>query len=333
MLSNRLAFALLGLVCVAAAGGGAYVATRQNAPDRLALPVAEGVPTPGQPVETTEATLDDLPPAAPVAPEAPVPFRAPSAKRTSPVAEPRPRDVSPKAATPASPRTAKPASSSPDRTAPSSAPAATETPAPVPIASVPSRVEELRPVEPARLPQEPPAPSVRELVVSADSVLGLQLESTVSSERARVEDRVDARVVRDVRVGSDVAIPAGARAVGSVMSVERGGRLKERARLGIRFHTLVLADGTEVPITSETIYRNGDAPGQGSAAKIGGGAVAGAILGAILGGGKGAAIGGAAGAGAGTATVMAGDRSEAVFQSGAELTARIVSPVTVIVDK
>jgi hypothetical protein len=177
MLSNRLAFALLGLVCVAAAGGGAYVATRQNAPDRLALPVAEAVPTPGQPVETTEATLDDLPPAAPVAPESPVPFRAPSAKRTSPVAEPRPRDVSPKAATPASPRTAKPASSSPspDRTAPSSAPAATETPAPVPIASVPSRVEELRPVEPARLPQEAPAPAVRELVVSADSVLGLQL--------------------------------------------------------------------------------------------------------------------------------------------------------------
>jgi type IV secretory pathway VirB10-like protein len=209
----------------------------------------------------------------------------------------------------------------------------TDTPTPVPIASVPSRVEELRPVEPAGLPQEPPPPAVRELVVSADSVLGLQLETTVSSERARVEDRVDARVVRDVRVGSDVAIPAGARAIGSVMSVERGGRMKDRARLGIRFHTLVLADGTEVPITSETIYRNGNAPGQGSAAKIGGGAVAGAILGAILGGGKGAAIGGAAGAGAGTATVMASDRSEAIFQSGAELTARIVSPVTVIADR
>jgi hypothetical protein len=28
------------------------------------------------------------------------------------------------------------------------------------------------------------------------------------------------------------------------MQVERGGKFKERARLGIRFHTLVLADGT-----------------------------------------------------------------------------------------
>jgi hypothetical protein len=203
----------------------------------------------------------------------------------------------------------------------------------VPIASVPSRVEELRPVEPARLPQEPPAPAVRELVVSADSVLGLQLEATVSSERARVEDRVDARVVRDVRVGSDVAIPAGARAVGSVMSVERGGRLKDRARLGIRFHTLVLADGTRLPITSETIYRNGDAPGNASAAKIGGGAVAGAILGAIVGGAKGAAIGAGAGAGGGTAAVMAGDPKSATFPTGTEVTARILSPVTVTVER
>jgi hypothetical protein len=169
--------------------------------------------------------------------------------------------------------------------------------------------------------------------VSADSVVGLQLETAISSERARVEDRVEARVVRDVRVGGDVAIPAGSRALGSVMVVERGGKVKDRARLGIRFHTLVLADGTQVPITSETIYRNGEAPGNASASKIGGGAVAGAILGAIIGGAKGAAIGGSAGAGAGTAAVMAGDRSAATFPAGAEVTARIVSPVTVTVQK
>jgi hypothetical protein len=169
--------------------------------------------------------------------------------------------------------------------------------------------------------------------VSADSVVGLQMETAINSERARVEDRVEARVVRDVRVGGDVAIPAGSRALGSVMVVERGGKVKERARLGIRFHTLVLADGTQVPITSETIYRNGEAPGNASASKIGGGAVAGAILGAIIGGAKGAAIGGSAGAGAGTAAVMAGDRSAATFPAGAEVTARIVAPVTVTVEK
>jgi hypothetical protein len=167
----------------------------------------------------------------------------------------------------------------------------------------------------------------------ADSVIGLQLDSTISSEQARVEDRVEARVVRDVRAAGELAIPAGARALGSVTFVERGGKFKERARLGIRFHTLVLADGTRLPVSTEAITRFGDAPSNSSAAKIGGGAVAGAILGAIVGGAKGAAIGASSGAGAGTAVVMAGDRSAATFAAGAEVTARILSPVTVTIEK
>jgi hypothetical protein len=115
--------------------------------------------------------------------------------------------------------------------------------------------------------------------------------------------------------------------------VERGGRLRDRARLGIRFNTLALPDGTRLPITTETIYRYGDAPGNGSAAKIGGGAVAGAILGAIIGGGKGAAIGATTGAAGGGAAVMASQRSEATLPSGMEVTARIISPVSVSVER
>ena len=184
--------------------------------------------------------------------------------------------------------------------------------------------------EPPRAP-EPPAKVFDELIVSADSVIGLQTENTISSETARVEDRVDARVTRDVRVGDKVAIPSGTRAIGSVTQVDRGGKFKERAHLGIRFHTLVLADGTRVPISTETITRDGDAPS--SAAKIGGGAVGGAILGAILGGAKGAVIGGATGAGAGAAATAAGDRSAASLPAGTQTTVRILSPVTVTVER
>jgi hypothetical protein len=141
-------------------------------------------------------------------------------------------------------------------------------------------------------------------------------------------------VVRDVRVGGgSVAIPAGSRALGSVMVVERGGKFKDRARLGIRFHTLVLADGTRIPMTTETIYRYGEAPGNSTTSKIGGGSVVGAILGGLLGGAKGAAVGAAAGAGAGSGAVAAGDRSAATFPAGAQLTARILSPVTVTIEK
>jgi hypothetical protein len=162
--------------------------------------------------------------------------------------------------------------------------------------------------------------------------MGLQVDTSLSSERAKVEDRVEAHVVRDVRVGGHVAIPAGTHAIGTVVVVDRGGKFKERARLGIRFQTLVMADGTRLPVTTETIYRYGNDRANTSAAKIGGGAVVGAIIGGIIGGGKGAAIGATTGAGAGTASVVTSDRDAAVFPAGAEVTARILSPVTVTVE-
>ena len=119
-----------------------------------------------------------------------------------------------------------------------------------------------------------------------------------------------------MKVGDTIAIPAGSRAIGSVIQVDRGGKFKERARLGIRFSTIVLADGTRLPMSTETIYRDGQAPTNSSAAKIGGGAIGGAILGAILGGAKGAAIGATAGAGGGAAVVEVGDRQEVTLAAG-----------------
>jgi len=200
-------------------------------------------------------------------------------------------------------------------------------PAPAAVAAP----EPPKPIEPQ--PEPPPQPRFEELILPASSVIGMQLESSLSSEKARVEDRVEARVTRDVLVGGRVAVPQGARVLGAVTEVDRGGKLKERARLAIRFHTLVLADGTEVPLRTESILREGDAPAPESAKKIGGAAVGGAILGAILGGGKGAVLGGMTGAGGGTAVVMAGDRNAATFAAGSIVTARLSSPATIQVEK
>ena len=187
-------------------------------------------------------------------------------------------------------------------------------------------------VEPEPAP-EPAAPEMLDLVVPADAVLGLQIERTVTSEVARVEDRVEARVTRDVRVGDRVAIPAGSIVQGSVMEVERGGKVKERAKLGIRFHTIVLADGSRLNIRTDSVVREGASPANESAAKIGGAAVGGAILGAILGGGKGAVIGGSVGAAGGTAATMAGGRNPAVLPAGTTVSVRVQQPVTVTVEK
>ena len=164
-------------------------------------------------------------------------------------------------------------------------------------------------------------------------MIGLHVDTAVTSERARVEDEVLASVMRDVRVGDRVVIPAGSKAHGEVTLVERGGKLRDRARLGIRFTSIVLADGTRVPLDTETIYREGDSPTGESAAKIGGGAIGGAILGGIFGGAKGAILGGTAGAGAGTAVVVAGGRNPATLPVGTPVTVRILKPATVTVEK
>jgi hypothetical protein len=337
MFPNRIAIAALIVACVAAATGGGYLATRHNvasiaASDAAAASVPER--NPSQPVQETEALVSAaLQPES--APSASLPGTAVSApaKRPAPASGPVPTNHRMGAEKGAARTAEKPPALERSWPSGNSSTSSSSTPATVSAdAQEPATHIEERPSDTPRAP-EPPAKSFQELVVAADSVVGLQTESALSSEMSRVEDPIEARVVRDVHVGGEVAIPAGTRAIGSVISVERGGKFKERARLGIRFQTLVLADGTRLPMTTDTIYRYGDAPGNGTAARIGGGAVVGAIIGGIIGGGKGAAIGATTGAGAGTASVMTSDRSAAVFPKGTEVTARILSPVTVTIEK
>ena len=338
MFSKPLAFLLLALGCVTAAAGGAYVATRQNAvesaPEQAVAPAPSTTATPEPVTPAPQAVAETEAPVSQKLAERPVVEPERPARVAPPVAKPRATET-PKRPAPA-PATRSARGETPaERTISSNggAPAAqpplqpvTTTPAAVTPAPEPSRVVELAPAA-------PPAPQFEEVIVPASSVIGLQLESTLSSERASLEDRVDARVTRDVLAAGRVAIPAGSRVLGSVTLVERGGKVKERARLGVRFHTLVMADGTEVPLQTEAIYRDGESPAGDSAKKIGVGAVGGAILGGILGGKKGAAIGGATGAGAGTAAVMAGDRNAALLRGGEIVTARLSSPATVTVER
>lgn len=170
-------------------------------------------------------------------------------------------------------------------------------------------------------------------MVPAAAVMGLRIETPVSSENARIEDRVEARVTRDLSVDGRTAIPAGTRVLGAVTEVEQGGKVRERARLGVRFHTLAFPDGTELPIRTEAIVREGDSPAGASSRKIGGAAVGGAILGAIMGGKKGAILGGATGAAGGTAVVMAGERNAATLPVGTVVTVRLSAPLAVEVEK
>lgn len=331
---NKLVFGALALGCIVAAGAGTYLAVRQNtsAAPAAATPdsgnASASAPA-SQPVAASEGVItpaaSDAPPAATSEP-APEPPAAAAEKPRKPARESAARASRPRES---AARREAARQREERRAAIEPAPA---TPPP-PTGSMWEPRPSVEPAVPERAPEPPPPPAIVEVVVPADAVLGLRVERTISSELARVEDRVDARVTRDVRVGDRIAIPAGATVQGSVTEVERGGKVREKARLAIRFHTVVLADGTRLAIRTEPVVREGRSPAGESTAKIGGAAAGGAILGAILGGGKGAAIGGAIGAAGGTAATMAGDRNPAVLPQGTTLSVRIQQPVTVSVSE
>ena len=329
MTGKFLGFVVVAAAGLGAAGAGAFLALRQPpaaAPAQVAAAASPATGAVTRAVDETEARVnpEGVASAAPhqVAGKAPASrgrtaapvFREPSVERRPPA-----RVVPPV-----------------ERAEPAARPGTiAESPAPVPaepvesarVAIVPAPVAEPPP------PPAPPEPQYEELIIPADAVIGLEFATSVSSDTAEVEDRVEALVTRDVRVAGRVAIPAGSRAEGVVTLVEEGGKFKERARLGVRFHTVVLADGSRVPLATETVYREGAAPGNKSAAKIGGAAIGGAVLGAIFGGGKGAAIGGSIGAAGGTAAVMAGDRKTATLPAGTTVTVRLSGPATVTVER
>lgn len=170
------------------------------------------------------------------------------------------------------------------------------------------------------------------LVVPAGAVLGVRVLQAVSSETAGLDDRVEGVITRDVIASGRIAVPAGTRVLGSVTEVIRGGKMRGAARLGVRFHTLVLAGGDRVGLRVDPIVREAGGQGKASAAKIGGSAIGGAIIGGIMGGRKGAVLGGAAGAGAGATVVATGERPEAGLAEDAQVTVRLDEPIRIRIE-
>jgi hypothetical protein len=347
---STLAFAALAGATVLAAGVGGYVAQSHRQAElpaveaRSASPAPAGVPAPAAPAaqDATVARPEPAPAEPVAAADAAAPIEAPArAESPATAARVRPQPVERPAARPA-PRVIAPAPAAQARTTtPAATPAppsqetpAARTPEPTPAVEV---AEQDAPAVEAAAPQADPAPrqggtrvSISEtFTIPADSVVGLELETSLSSQTAQVEDRVDARVTRDVKIDGTTVIPAGSRVRGEVIRVENGGRFKERARLGIAFHALVLPDGESIDIETEPVFREGDDVGRKAGTRIGASAAGGAIIGAIFGGEKGAAIGAAAGAGAGTAVTAAQKPSEARFRAGSVVTVRLVAPVSI----
>jgi hypothetical protein len=316
----------VGAGCIVAAGVGGFLAMHVSAPARGAeapaawttasVPSPNVTPAPDVPAPAEPTVL--LPASEPAAPKP----KSTSSGRPEANARPQPPAKAPAGVS---------AASSPS-TAPARAPTLpAQTPVPTPAAELPPPPPPPDEIAPA--PKAPPKPRFDELTVTENSVIGIHLDSTVSSDTAKVEDKVTARVSRDVVVSGRTAIPAGSKLEGNVTLVEHGGKFKDKARLGIRFTTLVLPDNTRQTIQTDALFRDGESPTGEATAKVGASAAVGAIIGAAIGGKKGAAIGSMAGAAGGAGIVQAGGRNDAVFAAGTPLTLRLTSPITVLVER
>ncbi len=331
MTTKSLVVAAIGAATVVAAGAGSFMASRTrpeaststqpavapNPPAVMGTSVAVEPPAP--PVEASAARIDE-----------PTERKAGAREARSRTDAPA---VSRPAETPNRPAAAAPARVDPVVSAPPPAPATPPATAVTPPAQAAPEIPPPPPPAIETPAPAPPKPRFEEITVKDDAVIGIRFENAVSSETAKVEDRVTARVSRDVTVDGRTAIPAGALLEGTVTAVERGGKFKERSRIGIRFTTLVLGENSRQPIQTETIFRDGESPTTGAASKVGASAVVGAILGAVIGGKKGAVIGSTAGAAGGTAAVAAGGRNEVTIAAGAPLTVRLTAPLTVQVER
>lgn len=153
------------------------------------------------------------------------------------------------------------------------------------------------------------------LSISRDTILLIELESSLSSDVSQRGDRFQARVIEPREF-------AGAIVDGRVTRVKRAGKVKGTAELQLAFETIHMPDGRTTGFNADvvelvdmgnrddagTVDSEGGVKGRSSTkddiSKVGASTGIGAIIGAIVGGGKGAAIGAAIGGAAGAGSVL-----------------------------
>lgn len=286
----RLALPLMLLLAAAACS--------RSQPD--APPVQPQAPVAAAQPQGTEGTVgapEAVPAPAPAvqpAPQGPVsPFPAPPAARPAPAPAPSPAPVAP----PAADRGA-------TRGAPVDAPA-------------------------VAVEREAPRPApVRMMSVPESTRLRLALQTAVASDTSNVEDRVSARVTEPVVVDGETVIPEGSRVEGRVTYAQPSGKVKGRAGLTVRFHTLTVGSRS-YDIATEPFRREAEGTKAKDARNIGIGAGAGAVVGGILGGRKGAGIGAAVGGAGGTGVVLATRGAEVRLPVGTAISTRLADALVV----
>lgn len=170
----------------------------------------------------------------------------------------------------------------------------------------------------------------REVTLPVGTRLRLRLDTSHTSETARVEDLVRAHLAAPVVLNGRTVVRANAEVTGHVVSARPSGKVKGRAYLAVRFSELRADRGDErYDIVTRTWTREAPGTKKKDAATIGLPAGVGAVVGGVMSGRKGAAIGAGVGAGAGTGVVLRTRGREVSLPRGATVIVRLSAPLRV----
>ena len=179
---------------------------------------------------------------------------------------------------------------------------------------------------------QPAAQAEKLYQIPAGTKVPLQLINSISTKTAAVGDRVYLQSNFPVLASGRIVIPPGSYVTGTVTQVKRGGKVKGRAELYVRFDSLTLPNGVTRDFRASVGGLDGSNPGKldrtegkvegdsnkaGDTMKVGEAAAWGTMIGGVAASsGTGAGIGAAAGAAAGLAGILLTRGPDAVLERG-----------------
>jgi len=88
------------------------------------------------------------------------------------------------------------------------------------------------------------------VTVPAETEADIQMLSGIHSSVSHVGDPFAAQLVHPIRIGDQVALPAGSVIDGHITYIRPAGRLRRSAELGLRFDVVTLPNGESLPISA-----------------------------------------------------------------------------------
>jgi hypothetical protein len=177
-------------------------------------------------------------------------------------------------------------------------------------------------------------------LVPADTILTVQLETTLATFSSRSGDPFQAKLAQDIVINGKTMLPAGAMIEGRVTKVAEPRRISGKPTIGILPEALILPGGERLYLDATLIDTNlpgtevnneGEFKGSGhdkrDKLEVGGGTAGGMLIGGLVGGPVGVLVGGMIGAGSTGAHWLSRHRS-AVLPAGTELTIELKRPLT-----